>query len=192
MSQIYHSDHRKLQKHFNTERLADRLEELIVNDRLSDEQCRFIEQQNMFFIGTVNENGQPTVSYKGGHKGFVKVLDNQTIAFPGYDGNGMYLTTGNILSTQEVGLLFINFEKPKRLRLHGIAGFYLDDMLLSEYKDAKYIVRIKISNVFDNCPRYIHKMQTVETSEYVPREGFESPIPGWKLRADIKDTLPPE
>jgi uncharacterized protein len=190
MSKIYQSENRKLQKIFDTERLADRLEELIVSDKLTDATRHFISQQNMFFIATVNEKGQPTVSYKGGQKGFVKILDDRTLAYPGYDGNGMFLTDGNINSTREVGLLFINFEQPKRLRIHGKASIHLEDDLRSDYVESKYIVRILISNVFDNCGRYIHKMQMLETSEFVPQSGCATPVPGWKLRDDIKDTLP--
>ena len=190
MSLIYHSANRNLQRQFDSEKLADRLEELIVFEKLSEESQRFIGQQNMFFIATINEMGQPTVSYKGGEQGFVKVLNEKTIAFPGYDGNGMFLTAGNILRNSEVGLLFINFEHPKRLRVHGKASIHLEDELLSEYHEAKYMVRIEITNVFDNCSRYIHKMHTLETSPFVPKAGCDTPIPGWKERDDIKDALP--
>ncbi|MFN2627540.1 MAG: pyridoxamine 5'-phosphate oxidase family protein [Gaiellaceae bacterium] len=61
----------------------------------------------------------PQCSYKGGDPGFVRVLDDAAIAFPCYDGNGMYLSIGNVLVTAHVGLLFVDFEGGKRLRLHG-------------------------------------------------------------------------
>lgn len=158
--------------------------------QLSEESSRFIKEQKLFFISTIAKNGQPTVSYKGGAKGFVKVVDQKTIAYPGYEGNGMFLTSGNILSNPKVGLLFIDFENPQRLRVHGTASFHFEDDLLSSYEEAKYIVRINITCVFDNCSRYIHKMQLIEESKFVPRQGCQTPVPGWKLREDIKDTLP--
>jgi uncharacterized protein YecE (DUF72 family) len=68
----------------------------------------------------VDGSGQPTCSYRGGDPGFVKVVEPGTIAFPSYDGNGMFLSMGNIRATAKVGLLFIDFETPHRLRVQGL------------------------------------------------------------------------
>jgi predicted pyridoxine 5'-phosphate oxidase superfamily flavin-nucleotide-binding protein len=122
--------------------------------------------------------------------GFVRVIDQKTIAFPGYDGNGMFLTAGNISANHEVGLLFIDFENPQRLRLHGTAGITTNDSLLSEYVDAQYIIRIAVRNIFINCPRYIHQYKKLEQSPYIPKQGCEAPTPDWKKLDIVQDVLP--
>ncbi len=190
MNNIYHMGSRDLQDQFDSRKLADRVNELIVHEEITDEEREFIATRDMFFISTVDEQGRPTVSYKGGEVGFVRVIDKQTIAFPGYDGNGMFLTAGNIALNNEVGLLFIDFEHPHRIRLHGTASVAVDDPLLSEYFDAKYIIRIRVRNLFLNCPRYIHQYQKIEQSVYVPKEGCVAPVPDWKKLDVVQDVLP--
>src|SRR5512133_4294583 len=139
---LYHAASRKLQDRFDTRRLADRIEERIVHDRIDDGDRAFIEARDMFFIATTDAEGRPQCSYKGGEPGFVRVLDERTIAFPLYDGNGMYLTAGNALANPHVGLLFIDFSERRRLRLNGIASVDDDDPLRPEYPQAQMIVRV--------------------------------------------------
>lgn len=190
MSDIYHEGNRQFQELFDSRPLADRLDQIIVHDNITPEEREFIEAQDMFFISTVDEAGRPTVSYKGGAVGFVKVIDEKTIAFPGFDGNGMFLTAGNINTNPDVGLLFINFENPQRLRLHGTASITPNDELLADYVEAQYIVRIHVRNLFINCPRYIHSYAQSGSSPYVPKAGCETPIPDWKKLDVIQDVLP--
>lgn len=192
MNEIYHKGNRDIQDQFDSRRLADRVNELIVHDTITNEDRNFIVARDMFFISTVDDLGRPTVSYKGGDRGFVRIIDDKTIAFPGYDGNGMFLTAGNIGANSPVGLLFIDFEHPHRMRLHGNASINIHDPLLSEYIDAKYIIRITVRNIFINCPRYIHHYKKIEHSEYVPKQGCPAPIPEWKTLDVIKDYLPKE
>lgn len=190
MTEIFHKGNVELQEHFNSRKLADRVNELIVHETITDEERAFIESRDMFFISSVDDQGRPTVSHKGGATGFVRVIDEKTIAFPDYDGNGMFLTTGNIALNNEVGLLFIDFENPQRLRLHGTANIVLDDPLLEEYIDAKFIIRITVRNLFLNCPRYIHRYKKLEQSEYVPKKDCVAPIPDWKKLDALQDVLP--
>jgi uncharacterized protein len=186
---LYHEGSRELQDRFDTRRLADRIEERIVHDRIDDGDRAFIEARDMFFIATVDEAGQPQCSYKGGEPGFVRVLDERTIAFPIYDGNGMYLTAGNLLVTKKVGLLFIDFEGRKRMRLNGVASVVDDDPLLAEYPEAQLIVRVEATEVFPNCPRYIHEYALVERSRFVPKAECETPVPQWKQNEWAHDVL---
>jgi predicted pyridoxine 5'-phosphate oxidase superfamily flavin-nucleotide-binding protein len=190
VNDLYHIGNREFQDQFGSRKLADRVNDLIVHDHITDEERTFIESLDMFFISTVDDQGRPTVSYKGGEPGFIRVIDEKTIAFPGYDGNGMFLTAGNILANHEVGLLLIDFENPQRLRLHGTANVDIDDPLLREYLDAIYIFRITIRNIFLNCPRYIHRSQKIEQSEYIPKQGCKTPIPEWKKLDAVQDVLP--
>jgi uncharacterized protein len=187
---LYHDASRKLQDRFDTRRLADRIEARIVHDRIDDGDRAFIEARDMFFIATTDEDGQPQSSYKGGDPGFVRVLDEQTIAFPLYDGNGMYLTAGNLMMTGKVGLLFIDFEGRKRMRLNGVASVDNEDPLLAEYPEAQLVVRVHATEVFPNCPRYIHEYKLVKRSRFVPKTECETPVPQWKQSEWAHDVLP--
>jgi predicted pyridoxine 5'-phosphate oxidase superfamily flavin-nucleotide-binding protein len=187
---LYSAASRKLQDRFDTRRLADRIEERIVRDRIDEGDRAFIEARDMFFIATTDAEGRPQCSYKGGDPGFVRVLDETTIAFPSYDGNGMYLTVGNLVTTKKVGLLFIDFEGRKRMRLNGVASVDDTDPLLSEYPEAQLIVRVKATEVFPNCPRYIHEYKLVSRSRFVPKTECETPVPRWKQSDWAHDVLP--
>lgn len=190
MPSTYHDGQRRLQEQFDTVRLADKMEEKNIKDFLSEKQKAFIQSADMFFLATADEQGHPTCSYRGGDPGFVKVVDDRTLAIPNYDGNGMYLSWGNTVKNPHVGLLFIDFMKGWRLRVHGTASIMKDDPLLREYPGAQFIVRITTTQVFPNCPRYIHKYQLVERCGFVPRDGCPTPVPSWKQQPDIRDHLP--
>ncbi|MGB8005072.1 MAG: pyridoxamine 5'-phosphate oxidase family protein [Gaiellaceae bacterium] len=187
---LYSAASRKLQDRFDTRRLADRIEERIVHDRIDEGDKAFIEARDMFFIATTDADGRPQCSYKGGDPGFVRVLDEMTIAFPSYDGNGMYLTVGNLVTTKKVGLLFIDFEGRKRMRLNGVASIDDNDPLLPEYPEAQLIVRVTATEVFPNCPRYIHEYKLVSRSRFVPKTECETPVPQWKQSDWAHDVLP--
>jgi predicted pyridoxine 5'-phosphate oxidase superfamily flavin-nucleotide-binding protein len=190
MSRIYHDGQRELQRQFDSERLADRLEQVTYRTRLTAEDRKFIEQRDMFFLATADRDGRPNCSYKGGDPGFVRVLDDTTLAFPNYDGNGMFLSAGNARVNPHVGLLFIDFETGKRLRVNGDASVDLSANESMGFLDAQFIVRVTVREVFPNCPRYIHKYQLVERSKYVPHAVVETPEPAWKGFDWAKDVLP--
>ena len=191
MSEIYGEQHRLVQQEFDTAKLADRVKELIVLREITEEHKPFIETRDMFFLTTIDHRGYPTCSYKGGEPGFVKVVDKKTIAFPSYNGNGMFLSVGNINANSKVGMLFIDFETPHRVRVHGTASVSKHDRLTPEFPGAELVVRVTVTEVFVNCPRYIHRYQCVQTSKYVPRTDFESPLtPQWKRIDAIQDVLP--
>jgi predicted pyridoxine 5'-phosphate oxidase superfamily flavin-nucleotide-binding protein len=185
----YHESSRTLQDRFDTRRLADRIEERLVRDRLDADDRAFVERTDMFFLATADAEGRPQCSYKGGDPGFVRVLDEHTIAFPLYDGNGMYLSAGNALANPHVGLLFIDFERRRRMRLNGIASVDDADPLLAEYPEAQLVVRVRATQVFPNCPRYIHEYRLVQRSRFVPRSDCSTPVPGWKTREWSQDAL---
>ena len=187
----YHDGSRRLQDRFDTRRLADRIDEkLVARGTIDDDDRAFIERCDMVFVATADADGRPNCSYKGGDPGFVRVLDERTIALPSYDGNGMYLSMGNLLVNPHVGLLFINFEERKRLRLNGVASISEDDPLMADYPEAQFVVRVRAEQVFPNCPRYIHRYQLVERSRFVPKAACETPVPAWKTREWSRDALP--
>ena len=180
MTSMYHEGNRTLQEQFDTTRVATMLAERAVHDVITENDKDFMEARDMFFLSTCDAEGRPNCSYKGGEPGFVRVVDEHTIAFPNYDGNGMYLSMGNVLANPNVGLLFIDFENQHRMRLNGEAGIDRNDPLMADYPEAQFIVRVRAREVFPNCPRYIHKYQLVERSKYVPKEACETPVPDWK------------
>lgn len=187
----YHDGMRQLQDLRETRALADRLEKVTMRTAFTDEDKAFIARCRMFFIATADGAGQPDCSYKGGLPGFVRVIDEHTLAIPDYDGNGQYRTWGNVLVNPRVGLLFVDFESPKRLRVNGTALLNREDSLLAELPGAVFIIRLTAERIFPNCPRYIHKMHLVEESVHSPRADYAPPVPAWKTFDVFKDALPP-
>lgn len=189
MGQQYHEGQRRFQDRFDTRRLADRLAES-TSDVINERYKSFIEKRDMFFIATADENGWPEASYKGGEPGFVKVIDEHTLAFPVYNGNGMFLTAGNLTVNPRVGMLFINWEDGTRLRLSGHVTIDDSDPLIEAFAGAQFVVRVRVREVFANCRRYVHRYALVERSPFVPRGDTEPPVPDWKLDEWFEGTLP--
>jgi hypothetical protein len=171
--------------------MADRIEQIGVKLELGPLEQAFIEARDMFFLSSVDHHGRPTVSYKGGDPGFVRVLDPGTLAFPSYDGNGMFYSTGNLSANPAVGLLFIDFERPHRIRVQGTASVSAEDPLLASWKDAELVVRVTISELWQNCPRYVHRYEKVKPSRYVPRDEVATPLCEWKRIDGMQDVLRP-
>jgi predicted pyridoxine 5'-phosphate oxidase superfamily flavin-nucleotide-binding protein len=189
-SNIYHEGNRRLQDQFDSRRIADRLEQVTLHSTFIPSDIDFIENCAMFFLATADADGWPDVSYKGGLPGFVRVTDHDELAFPCYDGNGMFKSMGNLLANPKVGMLFIDFEEQNRMRVQGSATVSSDDPLMAEFPGAQLIIRVKAERIFPNCPRYIHKMQLVEHSVYAPRPQYEPPVPDWKYMPVFRDALP--
>jgi uncharacterized protein len=186
----YHAGSRQLQDTFGTRALADRLEDVNLRTAFNDADRAFIESMDMLFLATADEHGHPQCSYKGGDPGFVRVVGERQLAIPNYDGNGMYLSWGNVGVNPHVGLLFIDFTAQRRMRVNGSASINPDDALLGSFPEAQFVVRITATEIFPNCPRYIHRMELVERSKFVPRAGVETPEPGWKSADWARDVVP--
>jgi predicted pyridoxine 5'-phosphate oxidase superfamily flavin-nucleotide-binding protein len=188
---MYHDGMRQLQDARETRALADRLQQVTFRQHFTAEDRDFIQRCSMVFVATADTDGHPDCSYKGGLPGFVRVLDDQTLAFPDYDGNGMYRTWGNCLVNPHVGLLFIDFEQSMRIRVNGGVQVSEDDSLCNDFPGAVLIVRVTATQIFPNCPRYIHKMRLVEHSVYAPKSDYVPPVPAWKTFDAFRDSLPP-
>jgi uncharacterized protein len=189
MTILYHEGNRRLQDQFDSRRIADRLEQVTTRTAFTDDDKAFIESRNFFFLATATAEGHPTCNLKGGMPGFVRVVAPDELVFPDYDGNGMFLSIGNITANPNIGLLFIDFEKPRRLRVAAEARVSKDDLLIGRTVGAQLIVRVTARAIFPNCPRYIPKMQLIEPSIYAPREGIDPPEPGWKSFPEFKDAV---
>ncbi len=189
MGQQYHEGQRGLQDRFDTRRLADRLDQ-VTTDEINDAYRDFIEARDMFFLATADEHGVPQCSYKGGAPGFVRVVGKHEIVFPVYDGNGMFLSMGNVTVNPSVGLLFIDFERGTRLRFNGVASIDEDEDLMKSYPGAQFLVRVRGSAVFANCRRYVHRYELAERSPFVPSAAADPPVPDWKLEPWFEGALP--
>ncbi|GMU42917.1 MAG: pyridoxamine 5'-phosphate oxidase family protein [Xanthomonadales bacterium] len=185
---LYHDGMRQLQEARETRALADRLEQVIVRSAFTDEDRAFIARCSMLFVASADAEGAPDCSYKGGVPGFVRIVDERTLAIPDYDGNGMYRSWGNVRVNPQVGLLFIDFEQPKRLRVNGRARVEPPDATM---EGAVFVIRVAVERIFPNCPRHLHRMQTLALSDHSPRPGHTPPVPGWKQSEQFRDYLPP-
>ncbi|CRK62015.1 Pyridoxamine 5'-phosphate oxidase [Alloactinosynnema sp. L-07] len=186
----YHPGQRELQDQFDTRRIADRISQRLVHHVITENDREFVEARDMVFLATVGPDGQPTCSYKGGDPGFVRVVDEHTLAMPSYDGNGMFLSLGNIAAGSPVGLLFIDFENGGRTRVQGTATIAADDSLLETWPGALLVMRVQVTHVFPNCGRYVHHYALVERSTFVPRRRQVTPVPSWKRADWACDALP--
>ena len=189
MSDFFTEAQRELQSEFETTDLADRIVEAVVTEELSDQQAEFIHNRNMFYLSTIDESGYPSCSYKGGDLGFVRVTDPGTVVFPNYDGNGMFMSMGNIIAKTKVGLLFIDFETPQRLRLRGEARCHREGPMLASYPGANLVIEISVDHVWVNCPRYVHRMQSLEKSPYLPGKDGTVSLALWKRIDIVQDVL---
>lgn len=189
MSDFYTASQRQLQDEFNSRKLAARMEAAIVVDELSDSHIEFIAARNMFFLSTVDENGFPSCSYKGGAPGFIRVVNPGTLVFPNYDGNGMFMSQGNIEARAKVGLLFINFEIPQRIRLRGEAKLLREGPMLASYPGALSVTEVTVGKAWVNCGRYVHKMAPTKLSSFLPNEDGSYKFPPWKRVEELQDAL---
>ena len=192
MTDTYHSGMRQLQDRFDSRRIADRLDKRLGRTQFTPDDRAFIESRPLFFLASADAQGRPDCSHKGGDPGFVRVTSDNELAFPSYDGNGMFRSLGNVLVNPAVGLLFIDFESPRRLRVNGVAAVSEDDELIGVFTGAQLIVRVRAERIFPNCPRYIHRAASSEASSYVPRPGSTPPEPKWKSMEMFADALPRE
>ena len=190
MQGLYGKQHRVLQQDFDTVKLADAVHGNIVSTEIGEEHRGFIESRDMFFLTTIDHRGYPTCSYKGGSPGFLKIIDSKTLAFPSFDGNGMFLSMGNISINNKIGMLLIDFETPHRIRIHGKASIHRDEQSLRMFLGAEVVVFVDVTEIFVNCPRYIHRYKRVASAKHVPQENVPVALPQWKRIDGLQEALP--
>jgi len=189
---MFHDGSRQIQQQFDSTKLADRIADRIVRTAFNDADKAFIESLSFFFLATAGPDGHPDCSFKGGSPGIARIMAPDLLVFPDFDGNGMFMSLGNIKANPHVGLLFIAMtEKPDRLRVNGRATVSFDDPLIGSFAGAQAIVRVTPEYVFPNCPRYIPNMKTGEVSVYTPCAGVAPVEPEWKSYEEIRDVVPP-
>ncbi|WP_036282506.1 pyridoxamine 5'-phosphate oxidase family protein [Methylocystis sp. ATCC 49242] len=192
MSNYYGPAHRELQDAFDSRRLADLMEGGVMHAEFAPHEVEFLQSRDMFFLASVDTAGRPTVSYKGGAPGFVRVTGPKSLVFPWFDGNGMFYSAGNIAENGKVGLLFIDFATPNRLRVQGEAKILRSPDSASQYPGAQFLIEVQVESIWVNCPRYIHPHRKLSDSKYIPDATGASPLPGWKRLDIAQEALRPE
>ena len=185
---MYGDGARALQDELDTRRLADALARRTIHSELTDDDVALIEAQSTVWLATVDAEGWPDVSYKGGDVGFVEVASPTELRIPMYDGNGMQRTMGNIIDTGRVALLFVDTSRPWRMRLHGTATVSTAAADIARCPGAQAVIVVSLARIFPNCGRYIHRGD--EISEFVPDADGNAPIPHWKHYDELYDALP--
>ena len=188
-TRLYHDGSRYLQDRFATRKLADRIEEVVAPPRSPTTTAPSSRAARSSSWPPRTARAGPTAPTRAAARLRPRAR-RETVAFPSYDGNGMFQSLGNVMVNPHVGLLFIDFESPRRMRVSGRASVREDDPCSRSSGGAAHRARARRA-IFPNCPRYIHRMQMVEESPYAPCEGHTPPIPEWKTRPVFREVLPP-
>ena len=193
---FFHPGMRELQDRFEGRAVPDRLADNRMRTAFSDTDREFIETSSFFFLSTATPESVDC-SFKGGDPGFVRVVGENILEWPDYDGNRMYRSLGNIIRNPRLGLLFIRFDGTRfdgsaRLRVNGKAVLDESDAARKGIPGAKRIIRMTAEHIFTNCPRYIPTMASEGASVFTPRNGYTPPEPEWKSRDFVKDIFDEE
>ncbi len=175
MSALYEESHRQLQRQFDTQRLADRIEERLFLTALTDDDRAFIERLDLFFLAAVT----PAASQLARTRAAIRASSRSTRERwrSRYDGNGMFSRWATCSTARRMRSSTCS---PKRLRVNGTARIEPAEFVAPRFPGAQFCVVVNIREVFPNCPRYIHKHVLVERSAFVPHDGAATPIPAWE------------
>jgi predicted pyridoxine 5'-phosphate oxidase superfamily flavin-nucleotide-binding protein len=188
MSDFFHSEQIELQARMGTTRIAERIAQTRRRTEFSDSDLQIISTASFFFIASAATDGTLDCSVKCGPEGFVRIEGASTLVFPDYDGNGMFRTLGNIRATSRVALLFLEFTGEKRkLRIHGYAEVTDVPEIVGKLPSAQLAVKVAVTDIFPNCPRYLPTLQQVDRSEFVEALGIQPLEPFWKSKPDLED-----
>ena len=186
---MYHEGMRQLQDRYGGRKVADALEKHRKHLEFTAEDKQFIEGLPFFFLAT-SHGDTVDCSIKSGHPGFVRVVNDNQIEWPDYDGNRMYRSLGNLLVNPNVGILFVRFDgESTRLRVSGKAEIIEEPERFEHLPGAQRLIRVTAEYIFYNCPRSVPKMEMVEHSIYLPKAGYSPPVPEWKKRDYIRDII---
>ena len=136
---------------------------------VTEELAQFIGERDSFYLGTANADGQPYIQHRGGKPGFLKVIDDKTLAFADFRGNRQYITSGNLEDNDKAYLFLMDYPNRRRIKIWGRARVVLDDAdLLARLTDADYDGVPEQAVVFEitawdvNCPQHITPRFTEE------------------------------
>ena len=140
-------------------------------DRFTDSEAAFIGERDSFYMATVSETGWPYVQHRGGPRGFLKLIDAQTLAFADYRGNRQYISTGNVAANDRACLFLMDYARRARLKIYVHVDILApgdDPALTAQVTDAAYgakierIYRLRLQAFDWNCPQHITPRYTEE------------------------------
>lgn len=138
------------------------------NNILGPKEAEFIMERDSFYMASVSETGWPYVQHRGGPKGFVRILDEETIGFADFRGNKQYISAGNFKGDDRASLFFMDYKNKRRLKMAGRVSLIddnevIDQMTIQDYKgkvERGFVIKIE---AFDwNCPQHITPRYTKE------------------------------
>ncbi len=163
---------KKLQERYGSRRQYERMENSgAAQDRLTDFEIEFLAERDSFYMATTGATGWPYVQHRGGIKGFLKVIDDRTLAFGDLRGNKQYISTGNLLTDDRVAIIMIDYPRQARLKILGRietlegekAQGWLDKVRMPGEKTPIERVFVIHVEAYDwNCPQHITPRYTVE------------------------------
>jgi len=174
-SELAFSDAAKvLQEKYGSRAAYEQMEKRNVVDGLTDNEIHFIANQDHFYLASLGENGFPYIQHRGGPNGFVKVLDNKTIAFVDFSGNKQYISAGNIATDPKVAMIMVSYPHKARLKLYAKARvvqladdpelFARIDVTGYQHRPERMII-LEIAAYDWNCPQHITPRYTAEEVE---------------------------
>lgn len=134
-------------------------------NKITDELRDFIAQRDSFYLGTASSDGQPYIQHRGGAQGFLKVIDESTLAFADFSGNRQYISLGNLSENNQAFIFLMDYANQRRIKIWGSAEVVEDDAdLLGQLTDPEYGGRPQQALVFHveawdvNCPQHIPQL----------------------------------
>jgi uncharacterized protein len=165
---------KKQQEQYGSVKQYERMAAIARGTELSFAEVDFIQEQDSFYLATVGENGYPYVQFRGGPKGFLKVLDLQTLAYADFRGNLQYISTGNLNHNDKASLILMDYVKRQRLKIYArveIKEAADVPNLIAQLEDKNYKARVERAMIlhldaFDwNCPQHITQRFTLDEIE---------------------------
>jgi predicted pyridoxine 5'-phosphate oxidase superfamily flavin-nucleotide-binding protein len=163
---------KQLQERYGSRKQYERMEQSGASqDRLTDFEREFLADRDTFYWATTGSTGWPYVQHRGGPKGFLKVIDDRTLAFADFRGNKQYITTGNLLSDDRVAIILVDYPHQARLKILGRVEIF------EGVKAEKWLARVRVPGykatiervfvihieAYDwNCPQHITPRYTAE------------------------------
>ena len=139
------------------------------SDTVGPDLEQFLATRDSFYFGTASADGRPYIQHRGGHPGFLRVLDQKTLAFADYSGNKQYISVGNLTENDQAFIFLMDYPNRQRIKVWGRAEFVEDDPeLLARLVDPEYKARLERAIVFhveawdSNCPQHIRPRYTEE------------------------------
>lgn len=168
--QDFHAGEVAAQRRWNTTGLWDaaRRQRLLWTHIPAEFHAR-LESAPFFFLATSDGTGRCDCSFKGGGPGLIRVLDERRFVFPDFDGNGAFMSLGNLLRNPRVGCLFIDFTDGARLRINGAASIHETGEFAELFPGAARVVLVEVEQVTPNCSRHIPRLGLVDSNREAMR-----------------------